>query len=72
MIEHLKVNKIQSVFHYTPLHLSKECQKYNYFCGDDKYTTKESDRLLRLPMHYDLKISDVKYICYKVKEFFDD
>ena len=70
MAEHLKTQKIESVFHYIPLHLSKECKKYNYFHGKDKYTTKESDRLLRLPMYYDLKISDVKYICDKVKEFF--
>ena len=70
MTEHLKSHKIQSVFHYIPLHQSKNCKKYNYFCGEDKYTTKESERLLRLPMYYDLKISDVKYICDKVKDFF--
>jgi len=70
MIDHLKSHKIESVFHYIPLHQSKECKKYNYFRGEDKYTTKESERLLRLPMYYDLKISDVKYICDKVKEFF--
>ena len=72
MIEHLKSYKIQSAFHYIPLHESKKCLKYNYFHGKDKFTTKESERLLRLPIHYDLEISDVKYICKKVKEFFND
>ena len=72
MIEHLKLYKIQSVFHYIPLHESEKCAQYNYFSGEDEYTTKESERLLRLPMYYNLKISDVKYICKKVKEFFND
>ena len=72
MIEHLDAYKIQSVFHYIPLHESKKCLKYNHFHGKDKFTTKESERLLRLPMHYDLEISDVKCICNKVKEFFND
>ena len=72
MIEHLESYKIQSAFHYIPLHESKKCSKYNHFHGKDEFTTKESERLLRLPMHYDLEISDVKYICNKVKEFFND
>lgn len=72
MIEHLKSYKIQSVFHYIPLHESKKCSKYNHFNGKDNFTTKESERLLRLPMYYDLEISDVKYICNKVKAFFND
>jgi len=72
MIEHLRINKIQSVFHYIPLHESKKCSKYNYFYGEDNYTTKESERLLRLPLHNNLEILDVKYICTKVMEFFND
>ena len=72
MIEHLKLYKITSVFHYIPLHESKKCEQYNYFSGEDECTTKESERLLRLPMYYDLAISDVKYICNKVKRFFND
>jgi dTDP-4-amino-4,6-dideoxygalactose transaminase len=72
MIEHLKSYRIQSVFHYIPLHESKKCSKFNRFHNEDKFTTKESERLLRLPIHYDLEISDVKYICNKVKEFFND
>ena len=70
MTEYLKFHKIQSVFHYIPLHNSKECKNYYYFCGSDKYTSKESERLLRLPLYYDLKISEVDYICDKIKDFF--
>ncbi len=72
MIKHLELYKIQSVFHYIPLHESKKCSKYNHFHGEDEFTTKESERLLRLPMYYDLEISSVKYICEKVREFFND
>ena len=72
MIEHLKANKIESAFHYIPLHESKKCSMYNYFYGEDKYTTIDSERLLRLPLHTNLDILDVKYVCNKVKEFFND
>ena len=72
MIECLKSCKIQSVFHYIPLHESRKCAQYNSFSGKDQFTTKESERLLRLPMYYDLEISDVKYICKKVEDFFND
>ena len=72
MIDYLHKHGIQSVFHYIPLHESKKVSKCNYFHSKDEFTTKESERLLRLPMHYDLEISDVKYICNKIKNFFND
>ena len=71
IIEHLKSNKIESVFHYIPLHESKKCAKYNYFYGEDNYTTIESQRILRLPIHNSMDVVDVKYVCNKVREFFD-
>ena len=72
MIEHLETNKIESKFHYIPLHESKKCAKYNYFYGEDNYTTIESERILRLPLHNSMDILDVEYVCSKVKEFFYD
>ena len=72
MIDYLYKYGIQSVFHYIPLHESIKCKKYNVFNGSDKYTTKESERLLRLPMYYDLNVSDVQYICKKIREFYND
>lgn len=72
MINHLKSFGIQTVFHYIPLHESKNCKEYNIFNGKDEYTTRESERLLRLPLYYDLNISDIKYICEKIKQFFND
>lgn len=68
MIDWLKGKGIQAVFHYVPLHTSKAGKRYGRFCGTDIYTTKESERLLRLPLYYDLKSEEVDYITEKIKE----
>ena len=70
LIGYLKENGILSVFHYVPLHTAPAGQKYGRFHGEDRYTTKESDRLMRLPMYYGLKDDQVRYIIEKVREFF--
>lgn len=70
LIEYLKQNGIYSVFHYIPLHTAPAGKEYGRFHGRDRYTTKESERLLRLPMYYGLKSSDVEYVCSKVSDFY--
>ncbi|EPY6470912.1 dTDP-4-amino-4,6-dideoxygalactose transaminase [Clostridium sporogenes] len=70
LINYLKNNNILSVFHYIPLHSSPAGLKFGRFNGEDKYTTKESERLLRLPLFYDLDIDSVKEICEKIYEFY--
>lgn len=70
LIQFLKENDIQSVFHYIPLHSAPAGVKFGRFSGEDRYTTKESERLLRLPLYYGLTREEVDYICKKVKEFF--
>lgn len=70
MIEFLKNNGVQAVFHYIPLHSSLAGRKFGEFIGEDKYTTKESERLLRLPLYYDLKLEEVDYITKQVRDFF--
>lgn len=70
LINYLKNNEIQTVFHYVPLHSSIAGLKYGRFNGEDKYTTKESDRLLRLPMYYGLKLSDIDKVCKYIKKFY--
>ncbi|MFA0815906.1 MAG: dTDP-4-amino-4,6-dideoxygalactose transaminase [Anaerofustis sp.] len=70
LISYLKQNEIQAVFHYLPLHSSPAGKKYGRFCGEDRYTTKESERLLRLPMFYDLTDVQQKYILSKIYEFY--
>ena len=70
LISHLKEHEISAVFHYVPLHSAKAGQKYGRFHGEDRYTTKESSRLLRLPMYYGLKADEVELIAETVKSFY--
>lgn len=70
LINFLKENGILAVFHYIPLHSAPAGIKFGRFDGEDKYTTKESERLLRLPMYYKLKLDEVDYISDKIKEFY--
>lgn len=70
LISFLKENGILAVFHYIPLHSAPAGQKFARFHGEDKYTTKESERLCRLPMFYKLTSEEVSYITGKVKEFY--
>ena len=69
-IRFLKENDILAVFHYVPLHSAPAGQKYGRFNGEDVYTTKESERLVRLPLYYGLTDADSDRIIEKVKEFY--
>lgn len=69
LIAYLKENGIYSAFHYVPLHSSPAGMKFGRFSGEDVYTTRESERLVRLPMFYNLPMSDVEYIVEKILEF---
>ena len=57
-IKYLKARGIQATFHYIPLHSSPAGLKFGRFNGEDEFTTKESDRLVRLPMYYGLAPED--------------
>jgi dTDP-4-amino-4,6-dideoxygalactose transaminase len=70
LIDHLKKKKIQTAFHYVPLHSSFAGLKFGKFHGEDKYTTKESSRLLRLPLFFDLSNDQVSYICESISAFY--
>ena len=70
LIAFLKEKGVGSVFHYIPLHSSPAGKKFGRFNGEDVYTTKESERLLRLPMWYGLTLENVDYVCECIKEFY--
>lgn len=70
LIAFLKENGIIASFHYIPLHTAPAGIKYGRFEGEDCYTTKESERLLRLPMYYGLKEEDLWKVTEKIKEFY--
>lgn len=70
LLTFLKGKGILSVFHYIPLHSAPAGKKFGRFHGEDVYTTRESERLARLPMYYGLKPDQVEYICGQVKAFY--
>lgn len=70
LIDYLKAKEILSVFHYVPLHSAPAGIKFGRFHGEDRYTTRESERLLRLPMYYRLTADQVEYITGQVKAFY--
>jgi len=70
LITYLQENGVNSVFHYVPLHSAPAGLKYGKFCGEDNYTTRESERLIRLPMYYGLGKEKIMYIITQIKVFF--
>jgi dTDP-4-amino-4,6-dideoxygalactose transaminase len=70
LIEYLKIRKIQTSFHYIPLHTAEAGLKYSKFVGEDKYTTLESSRLLRLPIYFRLKENEIEKVCDTIYEFY--
>ncbi|MDZ5471973.1 dTDP-4-amino-4,6-dideoxygalactose transaminase [Bacillus sp. 31A1R] len=70
LIDYLRRHGIHSVFHYSPLHSSEAGKTYSRFSGIDEITTKESERLVRLPLYYSLSIHDVERICKLIRCFY--
>lgn len=70
LIHFLRENNVESVFHYVPLHSSVAGEKFGYFHQKDEFTTKESERIIRLPLYYGLTKNDIETICNKIKDFF--
>lgn len=70
LLEWLRRREILAVFHYVPLHTALAGRRHGIFCGEDVYTTAESERLLRLPMYYGLREEDVDRVCQAVEAFY--
>lgn len=70
LIDALGKDGILSAFHYVPLHTSPAGLKFGRFNGEDVYTTKESERLTRLPLYYGLKDEEVMFVVKKIKDFY--
>lgn len=71
LINYLKERDINAVFHYVPLHSAPAGEKFGRFDGEDKYTTKESDRLVRLPMYYGLTKEDRDCVIAAARSFYN-
>ena len=72
LISYLKEQGIQAVFHYIPLHTAPAGMRYGVFAGEDRYTTAESERLVRLPLYYNLSLEQADYIIDKVQAFYKE
>ena len=70
LISYLKENGVTAVFHYIPLHTAPAGKEYGRFHGEDKYTTKESERIIRLPMYYELDEQDAKKVMDLIHTFY--
>ena len=66
----LKSKEILSVFHYVPLHSAPAGKRFGRFYGEDNYTTKESEKLVRLPIYYGMNYNDVSKVCNEIYNFF--
>lgn len=69
-IKYMKEHGVGCVFHYVPLHSAPAGIKFGCFHGEDKYTTSESDRLVRLPMYYGMSEEDLQAVIEGVSTFF--
>ena len=68
-IQYLKDKGIVAVFHYIPLHSAPAGLKFGRFDGEDRYTTSESDRLVRLPLYYGLTQEEQQYVIRTALEY---
>jgi dTDP-4-amino-4,6-dideoxygalactose transaminase len=72
LLDYLKRNDINAVFHYVPLHSAPAGEKFGRFEGEDVYTTNESERLIRLPMYYGLNNNEINKVLGVVNGFFEE
>jgi dTDP-4-amino-4,6-dideoxygalactose transaminase len=71
LIQHLKAQEIMAVFHYVPLHNADAGKKFARFSGIDQFTTRESERLLRLPLFYGLKNEQIEETIQAIVTFYE-
>ena len=70
LIAWLKEREITAVFHYIPLHSTEPGQRFGRFAGEDKYTTALSERLLRLPLYYEMTAEECRAVIDAIHGFF--
>lgn len=68
--EYMKANDVLTVFHYVPLHSCPAGMEFGRFHGEDIFTTRESERLVRLPMFYNMTEEEQQRVIHLIKGFF--
>lgn len=71
-IDFMKSHNIKPTFHYIPLHSAPAGYKYGRFNGDDKYTTQESEKLVRLPLYYHMNDDDTQRVIKIATKYFNN
>lgn len=71
LLKYLKEKGIGAVFHYVPLHSAPAGHKFGRFHGEDRYTTRESERLIRLPLFYGITDEEIEYVIESIKIFYN-
>ena len=71
LIAFLKQRGVHAVFHYIPLHSAPAGLKFGRFDGEDEHTTKDSERLLRLPMYYGFSEEKLSYVAGAISTFYN-
>lgn len=69
-IAHLKARGVMAVFHYLPLHSAPAGKMFGRFSGEDEWTTRESERLVRLPLYYGMTQKDRETVISAVLDFY--
>ena len=69
LIRYMKEKDVMCVFHYIPLHSSKAGKEFGRFHGEDRWTTRESERLMRLPMFYNLTMEQAEHVAKALLEY---
>ena len=70
LINYLKKSGISAYFHYSPLHLSEMGEQYRYVNTGNDFSVTESEKMVRLPLFYELTENEVEWVCKSVKRFF--
>lgn len=70
LLAHLNADDIYAVFHYVPLHSSRAGKQFSRFHGEDRYTTAESERLVRLPLFYGITQEETRHVIDSVLRFY--
>lgn len=70
LLAFLRERGIMAAFHYVPLHTSPAGRNFGRFHGVDEVTSKESGRLLRLPLYYGMKQEEREQVAEAVRAWF--
>lgn len=72
LIDHLKRKNILAVFHYVPLHSSPAGRKFGRSIGPMSVTKDLSDRVLRLPLYFEMTDTELDRVILEIYKFYHE